>query len=339
MNKTIVYGVVGGLLGALSAVSVKKVISVYQDVKAAVEFEVARARGTANPVDITPAFQESFREDEPDGTFQESFQESFREENDYGGYSILTSEEHKDVYIFDFESMHPSLESMHPEVDDLTFDEEGDDENVAMNNEEAVRRSVFHKMKIYGYQETQNMYLLHGNDKEGLSEMRYDANSEEALHQYKAMKIADVQRSEWGDVIYRFFDVHFEPECPMDDNIRITIESDREEFFGLESIHTVGMSTIAEVILYFAELMSLDFGESVDHFAEELVNNIGISSTAPEQEYTEAGYRIATHNLHTKNGYGMFGLTTVQMADLNEYTLFMEYNASSYFDDFDDNLD
>ena len=315
MNKTIVYGVVGGLLGALSAVSVKKAISVYQDVKAAVEYEVARASGTANPVDITPAFQESFRE-----------------ENEYGGYSIHTSEEHKDVYLFDFESMHP-------EVDDLTFDT---DEEIAMANveaEEAVRRSVFHKMRIYGYQETHNMYLLHGEDKEGLSEMRYDANSEEALHQYKAMKMADVQRSEWGDVIYRFFDVHYEPSCPMDDNIRITIESDREEFFGLESIHTVGMSTVAEVILYFAELMSLDFGESVDHFAEELVNNIGISSTAPEQEYTEAGYRIATHDLHTKNGYGMFGLTTVQMADLHEDTLFMEYNASSYFDDFDDILD
>ena len=320
MNKTIVYGVVGGLLGALSAVSVKKVISVYQDVKAAVEYEVARARGTAAPVDITPAFQESF-------------QESFREENEYGGYSIHTSKEHKNVYLFDFESMHP-----HPEVNDLTFDEE-DDEHVAMNNEEAVRRSVFHKMRIYGYQETQNMYLLYGEDKEGLSEMRYDANSEEALHQYKAMKMADVQRSEWGDVIYRFFDVHFEPSCPMDDNIRITIESDREEFFGLESIHTVGKATIAEVILYFAELMSLDFGESVDHFAEELVNNIGISSTAPDQEYIEAGYRIATHDLHTKNGYGIFGLTTVQMADLREDTLFMEYNASSYFDDFDDNLD
>ena len=321
MNKTIVYGVVGGLLGALSAVSVKKVISVYKEVKEAVEFELARASGTANPVDITPAFQEVF-------------QESFRKENEYGGYSIHTSEEHKNVYLFDFESMHPHLEA-----DDLTFDEEGDDENVAMNNEEAVRRSVFHKMKIYGYQETHNMYLLHGTDKEGLSEMRYDANSEEALHQYKAMKMADVQRSEWGDVIYRFFDVHYEPSCPMDDNIRITIESDREEFFGLESIHTVGMSTIAEVILYFAELMSLDFGESVDHYAEELVNNIAISSTAPEQEYIEAGYRIATHNLHTKNGYGIFGLTTVQMADLDEDTLFMEYNASSYFDDFDDILD
>ena len=319
MNKTIVYGVVGGLLGALSAVSVKKVISVYQDVKAAVEYEVARARGTADPVDITPAFQESF-------------QESFREENDYGGYSIHTSEEHKNVYLFDFESMHP-------EVDDLTFDT---DEQIAMANveaEEAVRRSVFHKMRIDGYQETHNMYLLHGEDKEGLSEMRYDANSEEALHQYKAMKMADIQRSEWGDVLYQFFDIHFEPSCPMDDNIRITIVSDREEFFGLESIHTIGMATIAEVILYFAELMSLDFGESVDHFAEELVNNIAISSTAPEQEYTEAGYRIATHDLHTKNGYGIFGLTTVQMADLREDTLFMEYNASSYFDDFDDILD
>ena len=183
------------------------------------------------------------------------------------------------------------------------------------------------------------MYLLHGEDKEGLSEMRYDANSEEALHQYKAMKLADIQRSEWGDVLYRFFDIHYEPSCPMDDNIRINIVSDREEFFGLESIHTIGMATIAEVILYFAELMSLDFGESVDHFAEELVNNIGISSTAPDQEYIEAGYRIATHDLHTKNGYGIFGLTTVQMADLNEDTLFMEYNASSYFDDFDDILD
>lgn len=319
MNKTIVYGVVGGLLGALSAVSVKKVISVYKEVKEAVEFEVARVRGTAAPVDISPAFQESFRE-----------------ENDYGGYSISKSDEHKNVYVFDFESMHPHP---HLEADDLTFDEEGDDEHVAMNNEEAVRRSVFHKMRIDGYQETHNMYLLHGKDKEGLSEMRYDANSEEALHQYKAMKMADVQRSEWGDVIYRFFDVHYEPSCPMDDNIRITIESDREEFFGLESIHTVGMSTVAEVILYFAELMSLDFGESVDHYAEELVNNIGISSTAPEQEYTEAGYLIANHNLYTKNGYGIFGLTTVQMADLNEDTLFMEYNASSYFDDFDDILD
>ena len=316
MNKTIVYGVVGGLLGALSAVSVKKVISVYKEVKEAVEFELARANGTAAPVDIAPAFQESFRE-----------------EDEYGGYSIHTSKEHKDVYLFDFESMHPHLEA-----DDLTFDEE-DDEHVAMNNEEAVRRSVFHKMRIDGYQETQNMYLLHGEDKEGLSEMRYDANSEEALHQYKAMKMADIQRSEWGDVLYRFFDIHYEPSCPMDDNIRTNIVSDREEFFGLESIHTIGKATIAEVILYFAELMSLDFGESVDHFAEELVNNIGISSTAPDQEYIEAGYRIATHDLHTKNGYGIFGLTTVQMADLNEDTLFMEYNASSYFDDFDDILD
>ena len=320
MNKTIVYGVVGGLLGALSAVSVKKVISVYQDVKAAVEYEVARARGTAAPVDITPAFEESFRE-----------------ENEYGGYSIHTSKEHKDVYLFDFESMHP-----HPEVDDLTFDEDDTDEQIAIANvetEEAVRRSVFHKMRIDGYQETHNMYLLYGTDKEGLSEMRYDANSEEALHQYKAMKMADIQISEWGDVLYRFFDIHYEPSCPMDDNIRTNIVSDREEFFGLESIHTIGMATIAEVILYFAELMSLDFGESVDHYAEELVNNIGISSTAPDQEYIEAGYRIATHDLHTKNGYGIFGLTTVQMADLNEDTLFMEYNASSYFDDFDDILD
>ena len=324
MNKTLVYGIAGGLLGALSGVVVKKGIEVFKEAKKAVMDEIERARGTANPVDITPAFQEVFRE-----------------ENEYGGYSISKSDEHKNVYLFDFESMHPEIDEKEPELryeetDDLSFDDEPVEPTWKEKKEWDDRlRKVLRREGMFDYSHTLYMYDAHGTEREDLEDMRYDMNSNEALQQYKAMKLADVQRGEWWDILYRFFDVKFEPDNEMDDNIKISIEADREEFFGLESIHTVGQATIAEVILHFAELMSLDFGESVDYYAEELVANIDIRRDADLNEYVKVGWLLTHHDLYTKHGYGIFGLTVVQQSEMNHETLFEEYNRSSYFDELD----
>ena len=304
MNKALMYGIAGGFLGALSGVLVKKGIEIFKEAKDAVMDEIERARATVEA----------------------------RTQPDINIDMTVTNPEFKVTKTV----VEKEPELRYEETDDLSFDDEPVEPTWKEKKEWDDRlRKVLCREGMFDYSHTLYMYDAIGTEREDLEDMRYDMNSTDALQQYKAMKLADVQRGEWWDILYRFFDVKFEPDNEMDDNIKISIEADREEFFGLESIHTVGQATIAEVILHFAELMSLDFGESVDSYAEELVHNIDISRDADLSEYVKVGWLLTHHDLYTKYGYGIFGLTVVQQSEMNRKTLFEEYNRSSYFDELD----
>lgn len=298
MSRKIVYGVIGGLLGGFGYAFVDKVVTTYKEVKA-------------------------------------SMNSDFIEDLNVMG--DIPASEPVDVYSTElYEADDVEVEKSEAEQD-LTFD----DVDVAVDLISDHIEGVYPEWVLHGghnlisdYKLALDIYMLYGREKEDLVDMKYGANTPEAMAQYKAMKLADVQMSSWWNIIYRLFEVRFNPINEMDDNIKTSILSDREEFFGENSIYSNEVS-IGELILHFADLMSLDFGESTDYFAEWLVSNLCIGLDDPESDYVELGYKIENHDLYTKKGFGMFGLTVVQMHERTKDTLFEEYNRCSFFEEFE----
>lgn len=219
------------------------------------------------------------------------------------------------------------------ESDDLDFDDMESDENQSGLDYKKL-------VHMYGLDIATEYYhivkLMEENIYEELEDLRHDINSDAALEQYKAMRLSEIQESDWRVALFRLFNIRFTPSSEMDDNLRIHAMEEREQFFGMDSIWYSEV-TIAEVILHFAELMSLDFGESVDYYAEELVRNCGFTGNMPLSELTKFASLLENHDLYTENGFGMFGLRPSQQVGIGP-SFFEQYNKSSYFSSFDEEL-
>lgn len=289
MIKPIVFGIVGGLLGAFT----DSFIKTYKKVKE----------------DITPAPKEQVEFVEPLLHEAENWRDIYQEVSDK----------------VDAEFAAESLQ--YEESDDLDFDEEDSEDVSSINYKELVHTYGLDIATEYNH----IVRIMEENTYEELEDVRHDINSDAALEQYKAMRLSEVQESDWRVALFRLFNIRFTPLNEMDDNLRIHAMEEREMFFGMDSIWYPEVS-IAEVMLHFAELMSMDFGESVDYYVEELVRNCGITGDMPLYELTKISSLLENHDLYTENGFGMFGLKPAQQVGIGP-SFFEQYNKSSYFDE------
>jgi len=203
-----------------------------------------------------------------------------------------------------------------------------------INNSEYMR-AIVGTEDYYKY--TKVRELIHEGKE--LDYLRFNKDSNEALMQYKAMKMADIRMgSTTFDILWRLFNIPYTHiDSPEDDTVRLNCIDDRKDFFGEDSDWNEEV-TIADIVLYFAELMSADFDKSVDYFANELVANMGIQHAFPQRELEKRMNQFMAHDLYTASGFGMFGLDPVQAADsLNNWM--SEYNHSKYFEEFDEEFE
>lgn len=326
MFKILKYGVLYGLVGAVIGTVVQKRINTKKDIEER-QKALDELQGASDGVKVAQIDVET-------GEVEYVTPSDYAEEMYGRMVERLTTPYNRPESRYEEE-----LE--YEETDDLTFDTEEDTEEDLVSRYDHVKPEfnrliekgeliTLHLAGIDSY-EYREVFELTKLNKEELEFLNHNKDSNEAMMQYKAMRLADIQKEKWYDVLYRLFDYTFDPQNEMDESIALGILDYREEFFGMDSIW-YNKVTMAEVILHFAELMSLDHGESVDFYAEELVENTGLEPTGDHFEWARAVDEIQKHTFSGQNGWGIFGLKDPQQARTDGY-FFSEYNNSSYFEE------
>lgn len=228
----------------------------------------------------------------------------------------------------------------HRYEDEYTIDEEFTDVREVDEND------------IY-YEEEEGIIPEHqatfGDMNAGVEELKYGPNTDAALMQYKMMRISELPMEGDGnsgkvrDIIWRLFDIPFEPVTSGDENLLNSIMYEREEFFG-EASKWNHRATFAEVILYFSELAQFDMDYNVEVVAGEILKNLGITINTGEYSI-EKLIRDAVNHTHSfyithddgsrsyyNSMFGLddetFGLMVSQIGeDIDEQSFMKEYNA------------
>lgn len=146
-------------------------------------------------------------------------------------------------------------------------------------------------------------------DKEELEDLRHDPQSEAAAKQYIAMRLSDIQEGPIFNVLFQLFDIPFVPKNPEDAIVAEHIHNEQQVFFGDFRNPFIVPNNMAELFLHFAEQLSVDFGESMDHYADILVNFAGYDQHMTTAVLNKLSYMIYSHELYTSEGFGIFGLS------------------------------
>lgn len=186
-------------------------------------------------------------------------------------------------------------------------------------------------------------------NRRGDNELRYNADSPEALEQYQRMVISDYDADlDMYSLLERLFKHRFTPKNKEDERVRRIIMEEREAFFGDYSKHNE-VATITELLVHYANKLSYDFEVDIIGCMKVILDALEIDINSGETELSEKIYDLLRHDFVNKdNRYGMFGLT---IEDYNEHLLnydnrniqtnadisfYMEYNVfcNIYGDDF-----
>lgn len=154
---------------------------------------------------------------------------------------------------------------------------------------------------------------------EGVEELRFPPNSEEALRQYKEMSLAEFDAmASAKQMLWKLFDYPFNPSGLQDSAIVDYVADERAEFFGQDSIHTRNIS-ITDLILHYAKLLTFDLdGGGIEHWANQLLYNMDIRLGMGEVTLDRTIENLLDHTLVTPHGFGMFGLSDDEYARLME---------------------
>lgn len=156
---------------------------------------------------------------------------------------------------------------------------------------------------------------------EGVSELRFPPSSEDALHQYKEMKLAEFDpNANAKKVLYKMFRIPFVPSNNADAVIMSNMIHDRQQFFGPESIWN-GEVTIADLILYFGTMLDFDLDSGVEHWVHYLLYMLDINARTPVPVIEATMKRVVNHAFVTHRGFGIFGLDDAQMNYLIRHRL------------------
>ncbi len=151
---------------------------------------------------------------------------------------------------------------------------------------------------------------------EGVEELRFHKDSEEALHQFKEMNLAEFEpTSQTTIVLWQLFNVEYKPTTPEDGHIKETLISERKAFFGLESVHNDFIS-IAEFLLYFARTLDFDLDGGVYMWAEWLVKNLGITPGIGAITLENIIDSLMSHNFQSQYGFGLFAFSNERYKDM-----------------------
>lgn len=164
-------------------------------------------------------------------------------------------------------------------------------------------------------EDTENGYTRL-KDKE-VEELRYPPNSAEANTQYKEMLLSDFKPTSSARItLWHLFNQKFVPTNHSDGDLVNKMIDARIEFFGTESIYIlVEEVSVAELILYYANMLDYDLDGGVDLWASNILSNTYLDRHPGFEEEREIISKICNHAYVGENGYGIFGLDNVQYQD------------------------
>lgn len=177
---------------------------------------------------------------------------------------------------------------------------------------------------------------LYVDEEKEMEDLRFPPNSQEALTQYKAMKMAEFDpNGEAAKILHRLYEVPFKPTNQSDNATWELLADEREQFFGPESIHN-NKVTMADLVLYYAYYLDFDLDGGVANWTAQLLYNLDLSSGIGAVKLDTLTHDLVHHVFTNENGYGMFGLTDEEYQDMlyevsnratNHMTFMMQYNA------------
>ena len=158
-------------------------------------------------------------------------------------------------------------------------------------------------------------YVDNWDDIEGVEELRFPKDSEEALHQYKNFVLAGFEpTSKTTQILWKLFKIPFVPTNESDGRLYGYIVSDRENFFGEGSIHE--KPSVAEFILYLANHLDFDLDGGAEVWTAWLLGNLGITPGIGEITLTNTLDSLMGHTFNSSKGYGIFAMNDRQYANV-----------------------
>lgn len=142
--------------------------------------------------------------------------------------------------------------------------------------------------------------------------LRYPPNSLEAMNQYKAYRLSEISHmNELRSLLYNLFEIPFVPKPEFDKDAIVLehIKEERLEFFGPESRY-VEEGSIAELFLYFANMLSLDLDRPFNDTLSYLLECADISPYTHSAVLLAILESLTTHSYTNpdKGTIGLFGL-------------------------------
>lgn len=156
---------------------------------------------------------------------------------------------------------------------------------------------------------------------EGVVELRFPPNSEEALHQYKEMSLAEFDAMGPAKrALYMLFKVPYYPNNSQDGLVVSHIKESRLDFFSEDSVYVNEQVTIAELILYFAKMADYDMDKGIEYWSNQFLFNLDIVPGIDQNTLNNIIGALVSHTYIGEMGYGLFGL------DDEEYKKVLNFN-------------
>ena len=158
----------------------------------------------------------------------------------------------------------------------------------------------------YFVDEQGNVYL----DREELGQMRYPANSPEAVEQYRNFITADLEKgSRERTLVREMFEYIYVPTREFDENAVNEMVSRRIDFFGddRDDVPTKPTDvTIGEVMVYYAEKLNWDYDWSIQSVVTGFTKVIDQYFTNDMTDLSDVAEAINSNSLVTYDYVGLF---------------------------------
>ena len=184
--------------------------------------------------------------------------------------------------------------------------EDAEDKEIEERYNNGETDGLREEMVEIGLDEYENPTPIRKEDEE----LRHDPNSREARDQFIKMKIAEWSPGdEAHDLLMYLFTFPFTPTNEDDKLLRKVLMYNREEFFGPDSKWNSRI-TWADVILHYAESLEFNLGESINHWTEYMLDNMGINVIMSSESLDRLLSDLANHSFYNEdtNRFGLFGL-------------------------------
>ena len=157
------------------------------------------------------------------------------------------------------------------------------------------------------------------NNEEGVEELRFPPESDEAYFQYVDMKLADIKDNNKRRVLKLMYDEPYKP-IEEDDAILANCLDDREAFFGPDNARTRDDDlTVGDLIMYLATCLDTDLDGGVEYWVGEMLRNLGIEDPSYSPDITEdlINNEFIVESDH-EVFYGIFQLRRSEMESVGE---------------------
>ena len=174
---------------------------------------------------------------------------------------------------------------------------------------------------LFADEEEEMEYEVLQDPEEGVVELRFPPNSEEALHQYKEMSLAEFDAMGPAKrALYMLFKVPYHPNNSQDGLVVNHIKESRLDFFSEDSVYVNEQVTIAELILYFAKMADYDMDKGIEYWSNQFLFNLDIVPGIDQNTLNNIIGALVSHTYIGEMGYGLFGL------DDEEYKKVLNFN-------------